>query len=123
MGGCAVIPVDVNTPYPVPLPHLPVGDVAPAEVDFGNWFDCADVGLTLTQVTWAINADDDDGGISIAPLPEVGLVASCQVTGLASGAGKSYRVSAFGVASDGQKHTRWLEIPVVDTSVLKYASA
>ena len=123
MQDCWTYLADGHSPYPVALPHLPEGDASTLACDFTRWFDCEGTGVSLVSVTWAKHATDDPGAeLVLTPLGESGMVSRVLISAGADLAGTSYRISARGVASDGQDHTRWFEIPVVDTSLLSYAA-
>ena len=110
---CRIVKGDAAELYPAVIDRMAPQENIRIEFDLTADIDCSLVGVTITDSTWAIHPDDDDGAMSLDQQAISGLVTSTRASKGTDGA--YYRLINTNTLSDGQTIERTGAIPVVAT--------
>jgi len=112
---CRVVYGDAGSISPASIDRAAPGEIIRIEYDLTADVDCAGVGVTLSVVSWSINADDDDGLLTLSADTTSGLIASTLATVDADITQRCYMITADIVTSDQRRLLRSCSLPVLET--------
>ena len=110
---CRIVEGDAASLYPATIDRMTPNETIRIEFDLSDDVDCQLVGITISNSVWAINADDDDGAMTLASPAINGLITSTSASGGTDGA--YYRIVNTVTLNDGQVIERTGALPVIAT--------
>ncbi len=110
---CEWLIADPDSLYPVEGSRKPPGDVHGYYFDWTKRLDCDSVGIVISNSTWDVHPDDDDGSVTVTTPTISGLIVGANIGGGMDG--KYYRIINEVTGSSGQIHSVTLSIPVLET--------
>lgn len=113
MSDCATITASRGSQYPPLLPRKAAAETERIENDVTDDIDCAGAGVTITQSTWAIHADDDDATLTLGTAFIQGHVTAQPYSG--GTAGRTYRVVNTVTTSDGLVLEYTVQVQIAET--------
>ena len=115
---CRVIQGDAASMHPVAIDRAAPGEVLRIEFDLSADADCAGDGVTITNATWSIRTEDDDGLLTLSAPSTAGLVISTQATVDPDETQRNYMITADVTLSDQRRFPRSCSLPVIQTRPL-----
>ena len=113
---CRTVVGDVGAVSPPSLDRKAPGWTIPLRNNVTSLLDCDGAGVTITQSTWTVHTDDDDGSVTFSGQTISGLTTRTLVVGGVDGA--VYRIQNSITASDGAVFVLTVSVPVLETRAL-----
>ena len=107
---CAYVHASRDVSVPALVGPKQPGEIIPLFGDYTLEIDCEGQGITIATSDWTVNAEDDDGALTLT-MPQIsGLTTSVQING--GTAGTSYRVKNTVTTSDLARFEFDYQIPI-----------